>query len=152
MRYFGCGSQQSSVHQPHLSRQRLHSFIKRKIRFTEATAEVPAYYMHHYVETDRKDKETCLYCGALLQSQGLSAGRGISQVISNSVASSFENAFGIPPIFYDGDSGSRCGSDRTAKKCHSKGVGYSGSNYGSLLFCDYDSHYLVEYPKPSGCI
>ena len=34
------GSQQSSVLQPHLSRQRLHSFIKRKIRFTEATAEV----------------------------------------------------------------------------------------------------------------
>ena len=36
----GCGSQRSSVLQLRLSRQHLHSFIKKKIRFTEATAEV----------------------------------------------------------------------------------------------------------------
>ena len=130
----------------------MHSFIKRKIRFTEATAEV-RHTICIIMQRDGqgKTKKHVLYCGALCNLRAI-CWAGISQVISNSVASSFENAFGIPPIFYDGDSGSRCGSDRTAKKCHSKGAGYSGPNHGSLLFCDYDSHYLVEYPKPAGGI
>ena len=59
----------------------------------------PAYYMHHYVErrTGKTKKHVCI--AVLFAISGLICWAGISQVISNSVASSFENAFGIPPIF-----------------------------------------------------
>ena len=58
----------------------------------------PAYYMHHYVErrTGKTKKHVCI--AVLFAISGLICWAGISQVISNSVASSFENAFGIPPI------------------------------------------------------
>ena len=59
----------------------------------------PAYYMHHYVE--RRTGKTKKHVGiaVLFAISGLICWAGISQVISNSVASSFENAFEIPPIF-----------------------------------------------------
>ena len=59
----------------------------------------PAYYMHHYVErrTGKTKKHVCI--AVLFAISGLICWAGISQVISNSVASSFENAFGIPPIY-----------------------------------------------------
>lgn len=59
----------------------------------------PAYYMHHYVErrTGKTKKHVCI--AVLFAISGLICWAGISQVISNSVASSFENAFEIPPIF-----------------------------------------------------
>ena len=58
----------------------------------------PAYYMHHYVErrTGKTKKHVCI--AVLFAISGLICWAGISQVISNSVASSFENAFGIPSI------------------------------------------------------
>ena len=62
MRYSGCGSQQLSVLQLRLSRQHLHSFIKKKIRFTGGYRGGPAYYMHHYVErrTGKTKKHVCI--------------------------------------------------------------------------------------------
>ena len=59
----------------------------------------PAYYMHHYVErrTGKTKKHVCI--AVLFAISGLICWAGISQVISNSVASSFENAFSIPPIY-----------------------------------------------------
>ena len=59
----------------------------------------PAYYIHHYMEekTGKKKKHTVI--AVLFAISGLICWCGISQVISNSVASSFENAFHIPPLY-----------------------------------------------------
>ena len=59
----------------------------------------PAYYMHHYVErrTGKTKKHVCI--AVLFAISGLICWAGISQVISNSVVSSFKNAFSIPPLY-----------------------------------------------------
>lgn len=58
----------------------------------------PAYYIHHFVEkkTGRKTSHSLIAC--LFAISGLICWCGISQVISNSVSSAFENAFQIPPL------------------------------------------------------
>ena len=72
----------------------------------------PAYYIHTYVEENqRKKKQSCDFC--VICNSGLICWCGISQVISNSVVSSFKNAFSIPPDLYDGCACCSCGSDRT---------------------------------------
>lgn len=60
----------------------------------------PAYYMHRFIQEKRGGKKK-RYVGisVLFAISGLICWCGISQVISNSVASSFENAFHIPPIY-----------------------------------------------------
>ena len=59
----------------------------------------PAYYIHHYMEekTGKKKKHTVI--AVLFAISGLICWCGISQVISNSVVSSFKNAFSIPPVY-----------------------------------------------------
>ena len=59
----------------------------------------PAYYMHRYAEQRTGKKKKHVWIAVLFAISGLICWCGISQVISNSVASSFENAFGIPPIY-----------------------------------------------------
>ena len=59
----------------------------------------PAYYIHNYMEERRGKKKMHRLIAVLFAISGLICWCGISQVISNSVASSFENAFGIPPIY-----------------------------------------------------
>lgn len=59
----------------------------------------PAYYMHDYIEEKSGKKKKHVLIAVLFAISGLICWCGISQVISNSVASSFENAFGIPPIY-----------------------------------------------------
>lgn len=57
----------------------------------------PAYYIHHFfVKEGSKRKHSVI--AVLFALSGLLCWCGISQVISNSVASAFENAFQIPPI------------------------------------------------------
>ena len=63
----------------------------------------PAYYIHDYMQA-RREKKTGQKGGkaiwaVLFAISGLICWCGISQVISNSVASSFENAFHIPPRY-----------------------------------------------------
>ena len=58
----------------------------------------PAYYIHSYAERVRKKKLKCSVIAVLFALSGLICWGGISQVISNSVASAFENAFGISPL------------------------------------------------------
>ena len=58
----------------------------------------PAYYIHYYAEKVRKKKLKHSVIAVLFALSGLLCWCGISQVISNSVASAFENAFSIPPI------------------------------------------------------
>ena len=60
----------------------------------------PSYYIHKYLQEKRGGKVR-RYCGlsVLFAISGLICWCGISQVISNSVASSFENAFSIPPLY-----------------------------------------------------
>ena len=59
----------------------------------------PAYYIHHYMEEHQGKKKRYSVIAVLFAISGLICWCGISQVISNSVTSSFENAFSIPPIY-----------------------------------------------------
>ncbi|WP_283682136.1 alanine/glycine:cation symporter family protein [Parablautia sp. Marseille-Q6255] len=60
----------------------------------------PAYYIHKYIEEKRGGKpRRYVLLSVLFALSGLICWCGISQVISNSVASSFENAFHIPPLY-----------------------------------------------------
>lgn len=57
----------------------------------------PAYYIHHFFAKGRKAKRYNVVA-VLFALSGLLCWCGVSQVISNSVSSAFENAFSIPPI------------------------------------------------------
>ena len=59
----------------------------------------PAYYIHHFFDEKFGKKKKHVIIAVLFAISGLICWCGISQVISNSVTSSFENAFGIPPIY-----------------------------------------------------
>ena len=58
----------------------------------------PAYYLHVLAERRRGKKLKRSVVAALFAVYGLICWCGISQVISNSVSSAFENAFHIPPL------------------------------------------------------
>ena len=60
----------------------------------------PAYYIHHFAEQNRGGKKLRYSVVAVLFAiSGLICWCGISQVISNSVSSAFQNAFHIPPLY-----------------------------------------------------
>lgn len=60
----------------------------------------PAYYIHDFfVEKVYKKKKKRTVIASLFAVSGLICWFGISQVIGNSVSSSFETAFGIPPLY-----------------------------------------------------
>lgn len=59
----------------------------------------PAYYIHHFFEEKSGKKKKHVLIAVLFAISGLICWCGISQVICNSVASSFENAFHIPPLY-----------------------------------------------------
>ena len=60
----------------------------------------PAYYIHKYLQ-EKRGGRIRRYCvlSVLFAVSGLICWCGISQVISNSVSSAFENAFHIPPLY-----------------------------------------------------
>lgn len=58
----------------------------------------PAYYMHKFFQKNKKQTRW-FPLSVLFAISGLICWCGISQVISNSVASSFENAFNVPPLY-----------------------------------------------------
>ena len=58
----------------------------------------PAYYLHTLAERRRGRKLRRSVAAGLFAVSGLICWCGISQVISNSVSSAFENAFHIPPL------------------------------------------------------
>lgn len=62
----------------------------------------PAYYIHHFMtqaKWSRNPERRYSLTAVLFAISGLVCWCGISQVISNSVTSSMENAFHIPPIY-----------------------------------------------------
>ena len=59
----------------------------------------PAYYIHAFETRRRPGKRRRTLIATLFAISGLICWCGISQVISNSVAASFENAFSIPPLY-----------------------------------------------------
>lgn len=59
----------------------------------------PAYYIHSFFENKFKKKRRYVLISVLFAISGLICWCGISQVISNSVASAFDNAFNIPPLY-----------------------------------------------------
>ena len=56
----------------------------------------PAYYIHNFFVKDGSNRKSIV--AVLFALSGLLCWCGISQVISNSVTSAFDNAFNIPPI------------------------------------------------------
>ena len=58
----------------------------------------PAYYIHEFFKEKTGKKRRRFLIPALFAISGLICWCGISQVISNSVSSAFQNAFHIPPI------------------------------------------------------
>ena len=58
----------------------------------------PAYYIHRYWEEKQGRKRKKVLLSVLFAISGLICWCGISQVISNSVSSAFENAFHVPPL------------------------------------------------------
>ena len=58
----------------------------------------PAYYIHHFVEAKTGKTLRHSLTASLFAISGLICWCGISQVISNSVSSAFENAFHVPPL------------------------------------------------------
>ena len=58
----------------------------------------PAYYLHVLAERKRGKKLKRSVTAALFAASGLICWCGISQVISNSVSSAFQNAFHVPPL------------------------------------------------------
>ena len=59
----------------------------------------PAYYIHHFMEEREGKKKKHTLIAALFAISGLICWCGISQVVSNSVAESFHNAFHIPTLY-----------------------------------------------------
>ena len=59
----------------------------------------PAYYIHLFFERKEGRKKRYVLPAVLFAISGLICWCGISQVISNSVSESFNNAFNIPPLY-----------------------------------------------------
>lgn len=59
----------------------------------------PAYYIHHFMEERQGKKKKHTLIAVLFAISGLICWCGISQVVSNSVAESFHNAFHIPTLY-----------------------------------------------------
>lgn len=59
----------------------------------------PAYYIHAFFTRKKEKKPRYSLIAVLFAISGLICWCGISQVISNSVSSAFENAFHIPPLY-----------------------------------------------------
>ena len=59
----------------------------------------PAYYIHRYFEEKTGKQKRYVLVSVLFAISGLICWCGISQVVSNSVASAFKNAFHIPPLY-----------------------------------------------------
>ena len=59
----------------------------------------PAYYIHSFFERKEGRKKRYVLPAVLFAISGLICWCGISQVISNSVSESFNNAFNIPPLY-----------------------------------------------------
>ena len=75
----------------------LAQIYKEKSRLYGGYRGGPAYYIHHFFTTKTKKKKSII--AILFAISGLICWCGISQVIGNSVSSSFENAFSIPPLY-----------------------------------------------------
>ena len=58
----------------------------------------PAYYIHAFIEEKQKRHKKRNLLSVLFAISGLVCWCGISQVISNSVSSAFDNAFHVPPL------------------------------------------------------
>lgn len=56
----------------------------------------PAYYIHNFFDKEKKKRYQPV--AVLFALSSMICWCGVSQVVSNSVSSSFDNAFGIPPI------------------------------------------------------
>lgn len=111
----------------------------------------PAYYIHAYVEEKQKKKRNKVVISVLFAISGLICWCGISQVISNSVVSSFKNAFSIPPIYTTVVLVAVAAVIVLRKNATVKVPGYDRADNGGCLFCNHDSDHCDESWKFAGC-
>ena len=103
----------------------------------------PAYYIHHlFMKKKEHPKKKRSVIAVLFALSGLLCWCGISQVVGNSVSSSFENAFAS---LHNHRSCRYRGCDRPSEECHSKSFRCCSSRDGSLLFCHYYLHHAEKY-------
>ena len=103
----------------------------------------PAYYIHDLVEDHLKKKKRYVLPAVLFAIAGLICWCGISQVISNSVASS---------AFHQYHAGDASCNLRTAEKCNRKGAGFCSSCHGGLLFLYHTVYHRSQLPSDSFCV
>ena len=102
----------------------------------------PAYYIHHFMEERQGKKKTHTLIAVLFAISGLICWCGISQVVSNSVAESFHNAFHIPTLYTT--------IVRTKEECNCQSIRYRGTDHGSHLLRDYnfcDPHESAKHSR-----
>lgn len=110
----------------------------------------PAYYIHSYAERVRKKKLKRSVIAVLFALSGLICWGGISQVISNSVASAFENAFGISPLVTTVVLVVISAGDRYEKERYgSAPLDGDRSDHGGLLFCDHPVYHRDPFEQRS---
>ena len=95
----------------------------------------PAYYIHKFLAARRggKPRRYCILA-VLFAVSGLICWCGISQVISNSVASAFQNAFHIPPLYTTIVLVALAAVIVLRKNATVKVLDVTGTHYGGLLF------------------
>ena len=110
----------------------------------------PAYYIHAYVEEKQRRKRKKVVLSVLFAISGLICWCGISQVISNSVVSSFKNAFSIPPIYTTIVLVVLAAVIVLRKNATVKVLDLLVPVMAVLLFCNYSHYYNNEQRKSSG--
>ena len=98
-------------------------------------------------KTGKKKNHTLI--AVLFAISGLICWCGISQVISNSVASSFENCIHIPPLYTTIVLVAVAAVIVLRKNRDGKSSGPDRADYGCMLFLHYDFCYSHKYEKYS---
>ena len=109
----------------------------------------PAYYIHRFFEHKEGRKKRYARPVSFAIS-GLICWCGMSQVISNSVSESFNNAFSISAALYNNRTGNFGGGDRTQEKCDGQGAGCTCTGDGRFIFCDHIDYHRNEYNGTAG--
>ena len=125
---------------------------KKKILCTAATAAVLPTTFTIWLKTTSRRKKRYVLPAVLFAIAGLICWCGISQVISNSVASSFKNAFSIPPLYTSIMLVILSAIIVLRKKCNRKGAGFYSSCHGSLLFLYHTVYHRSQPPSDSFCV
>ena len=100
----------------------------------------------HWLSVGAAKKLRHSVTAALFAVSGLICWCGISQVISNSVSSAFQNAFHIAPADHYAGAHSAGRSHRAAQERHREKPGCDGAHHGGVLLCAHRGHSGGQLP------